>query len=80
MFFSKGAPPHKTAAGFIVSIGDHAVSRLADRGTVFVDLNGIRDGLGTPTVTVEVNESPYPPVFEQIIGRIYPWPSRGRCS
>lgn len=67
MIFTKRAAPHKTSSGFIVAIGKHFMSLIADRCSVFVDPDGIRDRFGMPAFAVKVNKGTDIAFIEQCI-------------
>lgn len=69
MVFAKTAAPHKTASGFIVAIGEHFISFLADRCPIFIDFDGVRDGFRSSAFAVKVNESTDFSVLEKRISR-----------
>ena len=70
MFFPERTPPHETAAGSVIAVGNHAHPLLADGCPVLVNDYGIRDRLRPSAFIVQVDKSPGIPVFQEAVSRV----------
>lgn len=71
MFFTKRAAPHEITGIFVISVWKHGEPCIAQGSAVFVNPDGVRDGLRPAAFVVEVNESADFTCFQEFIDRIF---------
>ena len=69
MVLSVRAAPHEISFAFILPVGEHGNPCIAQRGTIFVDADRIRNRFRASALTVEVNKGTYAAGLEEAVGR-----------
>lgn len=67
MIFSIRAAPHEVPFAFFLSIWEHGKPGIAQRGTVFVNADGIMDRFRASAFAVEVNKGAYATCLEETV-------------
>lgn len=65
MGFTKRTAPHKIAGASVLPIGNHRVTGVTQRRSVFIDPDGVWDCFGSATSAVKVDKSTDTAVFEE---------------
>lgn len=68
MVFSIRAAPHEISFAFILPVWKHGKSCIAQRGTVFVNADGIRNCFRASALVVEINKGAYAACLEEVVG------------
>ena len=63
-------PPFEGALAAVISPVDHAVPSVADRSSVHIDVQPLRNGFRSASPPVQVDEWRDAPVFQKFIGRV----------
>lgn len=70
MLFAERATPHEISGMFVVSVWNHGKPCTAERGTILVDADVVRDRLRPSALAAEVNEGADLPCLKEFIGRV----------
>lgn len=70
MFLTERAEPHEISGTFIITVGNHRESRIAQRGAVLVNTEAVRDCFWSSTLAAEVDKGIDTMCLQKFISRV----------